>query len=265
MDELDLINLSKRANVAAASGDREGAIRMFKQVLAHQPDNEPVLMQLASLVTDEEEKRGYLERVLKINPYNEDARAMLAELEGEPAEQEEPAAVEQVEILHCYYHPDRETTLRCNKCGKPICTECAIRTPVGYRCPDCVREQQDKFYTATSSDIIKGAVVAFVGGLLTGLATLLTILFLGRFLFFGFLAAFFIGPALGGAVAEAVRRAMGKRHARNFPLIGAAVFLVAILIPLIPFGFFVWDLFSLGMEGLLIILAMTTFYARLKF
>ena len=264
MDDLELINLSKQANVAAASGDISGAIRMYKDVLAQQPDNESVLMNLAALVDDPEEKKGYVQRVLKINPYNEDAKAMLAGLEGRPVQEAEEADPEPVEVLHCYYHPDRETTLRCNKCGKPICTECAIRTPVGYRCPDCVREQQDKFYTATTSDIIKGAVVAFVGGLLVGLATLLTIMFLGRFLFFGFLAAFFIGPALGGAVAEAVRWTMGKRHARNFPIIGDIVFLVGILLLLIPFALF-WGLISLGMAALLVILAVSTFYARLKF
>ena len=35
---------------------------------------------------------------------------------------------------YCANHPTVETTLRCNKCGKPICAKCAIRTPTGYRC-----------------------------------------------------------------------------------------------------------------------------------
>lgn len=37
----------------------------------------------------------------------------------------------------CSYHPDVMTGLRCNHCGKPICPKCAVRTPVGQRCPDC--------------------------------------------------------------------------------------------------------------------------------
>ena len=266
MDELELINLTKQAHVAAASGDAPAAIHLFKEVLAHQPDNEAALMHLASLVEDPEEKRDYLQRVLALNPYNEDAKAMLAELEGRPLDGEEDQEPEaDLEVLYCYYHPDRETTLRCNKCGKPICTECAIRTPVGYRCPDCVREQQDKFYTATTADIIKGAIVAFIGGLLTGLGAFLLILFLGGFLFIGFLAAFFLGPALGGGVAEGVRRAMGKRHARNFPLIGAIIFLASILIVLAPGGLLFFGPIALGMAGLCIVLALSTFYARLKF
>ncbi|HID33373.1 MAG TPA: hypothetical protein EYP25_02185 [Anaerolineae bacterium] len=223
-------------------------------------------MHLASLVNAPEEKRGYLQRVLALNPYNDDAKALLAELEGRPTDVEAAQGPESdLEILHCDYHPDRETTLRCNKCGKPICTECAIRTPVGYRCPDCVREQQDKFYTATTADILKGAVTTFIGGLLTSLAAFLLILFLGRFLFIGFLAAFFLGPALGGGVAEGVRRAMGKRHARNFPIIGASLFLAGILLVLIPGGALFWGPIALGMAGLFIVLALSTFYARLKF
>ena len=35
---------------------------------------------------------------------------------------------------YCANHPGVETSLRCNKCGKPICAKCAVRTPTGYRC-----------------------------------------------------------------------------------------------------------------------------------
>ena len=33
--------------------------------------------------------------------------------------------------LYCYVHPNRETALRCNHCNRPICADCAIRTPTG--------------------------------------------------------------------------------------------------------------------------------------
>ncbi len=263
MDELDLVNLKKQARVAAATGDKARAVQLYREVLSQTPDDENAIMELVPLLDDADEKRTYLKQVLRINPYNDEAKAALAALDGTGAETQQGQP--EFEVLHCYYHPDRETRLRCNKCGKPICTECAIRTPVGYRCPDCVREVQDKFYTATSSDVIKGAVVAFLGGLATGFVTFLTILFLGSFIFFGFLAAFFLGPALGGGVAELVRRAMGKRHARKFPIIGDLAFLVGIFLITFPAFFFVFDILDMGMSALLIILAASTFYARLKF
>jgi len=263
MDELDLINLKKQAKVAAAAGNKTRAIELYKEVLSQTPDDANAIMELVPLLDDPDEKRDYLEHLVRIDPYNEEAKDALAELDGTQASAVD--AQPEVEVLHCYFHPDRETVLRCNKCGKPICTECAIPTPVGYRCPECVRELQDKFYTASSTDIIKGAAVAFFGGIAIGFATLLTIMFLGRFLFFGFLAAFFLGSALGGGVAELVRRAMGKRHARNFPIIGDIALLIGFFLVAIPSGLFFSSPFSIGMAALLIILAVSAFYARLKF
>ena len=37
----------------------------------------------------------------------------------------------------CYRHSDRETGVRCARCGRPICPECMVSTPVGIRCPEC--------------------------------------------------------------------------------------------------------------------------------
>jgi membrane associated rhomboid family serine protease len=36
----------------------------------------------------------------------------------------------------CYRHPDRPTGLRCSRCDRPICGECANPAPVGQLCPD---------------------------------------------------------------------------------------------------------------------------------
>jgi membrane associated rhomboid family serine protease len=41
----------------------------------------------------------------------------------------------------CYRHPDRETRVSCSSCGKPICPDCMTPTPVGMRCPDCMRQR----------------------------------------------------------------------------------------------------------------------------
>jgi membrane associated rhomboid family serine protease len=41
----------------------------------------------------------------------------------------------------CYRHPDRETRVSCSSCGRPICPDCMTPTPVGMRCPECMRQQ----------------------------------------------------------------------------------------------------------------------------
>jgi membrane associated rhomboid family serine protease len=40
---------------------------------------------------------------------------------------------------YCYRHPDRQTGLRCSRCDRPICGECANPAPVGQLCPDDAR------------------------------------------------------------------------------------------------------------------------------
>ncbi len=104
-------------------------------------------------------------------------------------------------VNYCANHPDRETNLRCNRCGKYICTKCAVQTPTGYRCPECVRGQQKKFETAQTADLFVGfglaLVLSAVGGFLSA-----------RIGFFALLLA----PAAGSLIAEAVRSATGKRR-----------------------------------------------------
>ena len=69
---------------------------------------------------------------------------------------------EETTTLYCYVHPNRETGLRCNRCERPICADCAVLTPTGYRCRECVREQKKVFDTAEWYDYLLGFVVAVV-------------------------------------------------------------------------------------------------------
>lgn len=41
----------------------------------------------------------------------------------------------------CYRHPNRETRVSCSSCGRPICPDCMTPTPVGMRCPECMRQR----------------------------------------------------------------------------------------------------------------------------
>jgi DNA-directed RNA polymerase subunit RPC12/RpoP len=110
---------------------------------------------------------------------------------------------------------DESLTLRCSKCGKPITPEEAIQTPVGYRCRDCVRQQQRVFNTSKPQDLIFGFLVAVV---LSFLGSLLT----SAIGFFTFLLA----PAVGVAIAEVVRMVVKKRRGKNlFRVVAAGVIL----------------------------------------
>lgn len=40
----------------------------------------------------------------------------------------------------CYRHPERESFVRCQRCGRTICPECQTQAAVGVHCPECVRE-----------------------------------------------------------------------------------------------------------------------------
>lgn len=114
-------------------------------------------------------------------------------------------------VLVCANHPDRETSLRCNRCGKPICVSCAVQTPVGYRCKECVRGQQAAFETAGYPRLGMAAVIAGVGA---GFGSF----FLGFLGFWGLLLA----PVAGGAIAEVVRWSVRRRRSRRLPTAAAA-------------------------------------------
>jgi Uncharacterized membrane protein (homolog of Drosophila rhomboid) len=40
----------------------------------------------------------------------------------------------------CYRHPDRQSYVLCQRCGRTICPECQTQAPVGVHCPECTRE-----------------------------------------------------------------------------------------------------------------------------
>ncbi|QEE62464.1 rhomboid family intramembrane serine protease [Salinibacterium sp. dk2585] len=43
---------------------------------------------------------------------------------------------------YCYRHPDRQSFILCQRCGRTVCPECQTQAPVGVHCPECVREHQ---------------------------------------------------------------------------------------------------------------------------
>jgi hypothetical protein len=161
--------------------------------------------------------------------------------------------------LVCYNHPDRETMLRCNRCDRPICTACAVLTPTGYRCKECVRGQQKIFETAQWIDyplaFIVAGVISFAGSIAAR--------YLGFF-------TIFIAPVVGVILAEAVRWAVRRRRARLLyqtatagTIIGGLPFLLYGLIGLL-LGGGAFSLLGLLWPGVYLFLVASTSYYRLS-
>jgi len=41
---------------------------------------------------------------------------------------------------YCYRHPDRQSFILCQRCGRTICPQCQTQAAVGVHCPECVKE-----------------------------------------------------------------------------------------------------------------------------
>jgi hypothetical protein len=107
--------------------------------------------------------------------------------------------------LFCIDHPHRETVLRCNLCDAPVCTDCVVRTPVGFRCKECIKAQQDAFYNALWYDLPLAALVALALSVPAAVITSLA----------GWWFALIISPLAGGLIGGAIQRAVGGRRGRH--------------------------------------------------
>lgn len=135
-------------------------------------------------------------------------------------------------ILYCANHPNIETGLRCNNCGKPICPKCAVLTPTGYRCRECVRGQQRLFETALWYDyplvILTAGGLAFLGSLIVSAIGFFTI---------------FVAPIFGVIIAEAARWITRRRRSNRLFLAAA---IAAALGSLLPVAVLLTNLLFLG-------------------
>lgn len=162
--------------------------------------------------------------------------------------------------LYCYVHPDRETALRCNNCDRPICAACAVRTPIGYRCRECVKGQQKVFNTSAWYDYVTGFIVAV---LLSAIASFL-VTFIGRIGFFGWFLIAAGAPTAGVAIAEGVRLVTRRRRSRQL-FLTVAVGVVLGALPIILFQlFFTGNLFGILFQVIYLVIAVPVVYSRLS-
>ncbi len=171
------------------------------------------------------------------------------------------------QVLYCENHPNTETSLRCNRCNKPICPKCAVSTPTGYRCKECVRGQQKIFETAMWYDYLSAF---FIAGVLSFIGSFIIMQIVGR-IWFGFFTIF-LTPIAGVVIAEAVRLLTNKRRSKRLfqvaataAVLGSLPALFTVLLTTLP-GLFQGGLFlvlGLVWQGFYTITITTTLYYRL--
>lgn len=158
------------------------------------------------------------------------------------------------EVQYCAKHPNREASLRCIRCDRLMCTDCIVRTSVGYVCKECSRRQEDKFFDAGMQDYVLQAGASFI------VMAVVCAIFAQTGFVSSFLA-FILGPIAGGIAGEAAMRVTGRRRGRYTDRVGTVVAgiggLIGYYAALRFFYLDVWFLIFLG-------LALGGAYARLR-
>jgi hypothetical protein len=161
--------------------------------------------------------------------------------------------------LTCANHPNVETTLRCKECNKPICPKCAVHTPTGYSCKECVRGHKRKFDNAEWSDYLLGFCVA---GMLSLIGSFLISL-IGSIGFIGWILVVISAPTAGAIIAEAIRWVIKRHRAKSlFNTIIIAVALGAL--PMVLINLFRFNLFGILFQGVYLVLVVPAVYYRLS-
>ncbi len=265
----DVATLITAGLAAAERQDKTTARAALRKAARLDPDNAAAWLGVAQVVGTFSERRQAYERALELDPDNAEARSGLdALLSGEvnphgskkPVKPELPpldpmATHAPTEITVCYRHPNRETGLHCIQCSRPICSDCAYPTPVGYICPECRKARRSPLYQVEAADVIKTAIVGVIAGALGG--------FLSSLIGGGFFFIFFILAFAGAAIGEGVMRVITWATRKRGPIIqatAAIAILVGAGIVYVALGFRINFLTLAIFLGL----AIATIYQRLK-
>lgn len=178
------------------------------------------------------------------------------------------------ETLYCANHPNKETMLRCNRCEKLICSSCAIHTPTGYRCIDCVRERKKLFENASWTDYLFGflsaAILSAIGAAMVGVIAN----------WFWGIGVLFFAPFAATIIVRGVQAATRFHRSRNLFLVVAvgvvAGGLPSIIMGIAPIVFYIsnpefyagfswfWWLLPIIWQVVYLVIATPAVYARLS-
>ena len=253
--------LVRQGSAAARVGDAESARKYFQSALDNDAHNVAAWLGLAGAVESEEEKKHCFEHILELDPDNQEALAGLEWIaRSSPTESAAESHNHQPKVLYCANHPNTETLLRCNRCGKPICTKCAVRTPVGFRCRECVAGVQANYFTARGYDYPIAGVITF---LLSVVAGAFAPFLVGLIPFYGWILMVFVAPAIAGGVAEIIRKGVGRRRGRRLWMVVCGAAIVGSLLGLLVLWVFTGAFPALTFL-IYIVLFVSTLYARTR-
>ncbi|MHB0981379.1 MAG: B-box zinc finger protein [Thermoleophilia bacterium] len=108
----------------------------------------------------------------------------------------------------CANHPGRETLVSCSSCGKPLCTDCMVYSPVGIKCRECARLPKSARLAFGPDRWARAAAAAVIGGGAVGFVYYLLLSAVGFFFL-----AFLVGAGIGYVITEIVLRSV--RHLRG--------------------------------------------------
>ncbi|MDQ4077215.1 MAG: hypothetical protein M3220_13325 [Chloroflexota bacterium] len=213
---------------AARAGETIEAQRLLRRVTEEDPTNVQAWIWRADVAENNADKKAYLEEALALDPSNMEAQLALQRIirqEGDLAARADD------EILYCTVHPDRETVLRCNRCGRPMCTDCAVRHPVGLRCRNCVQETRSPIYQINTATVGRALIAATVISTVVG----------GLVLIFGgaiwWIFWLFIGGAIGRGIGEVVQRAVPRKRGRQLQIATGVGMVLGLLVAAGGLGF----------------------------
>jgi hypothetical protein len=163
-------------------------------------------------------------------------------------------------LNYCYVHPTRETSLRCKRCERFICTSCARPSPTGYVCRDCVRQHQKAFDTAVWYDYVAGFSATFFLSLIASMIAAVAAMFIGFYMIF---IAAGLGAGAGVFIANITLRAIQRR--RSKPLFAVCTLGVILgALPVVLGLFFIGNMFALIGPVIYLVIATPTVYTRIS-
>lgn len=125
-------------------------------------------------------------------------------------------------------HPAGETSLRCAKCGTPICPRCLVQTPVGARCRDCANVRKIPTYSVTPRYYARAVAAGVVTAVGCGVTWGLVIVFVPSVIM-----SFLLAPLVGYAIGEMISLAVNRKRGVGLAITAAIMLVFSYLV-----GFF---------------------------